>query len=573
MPAFTPTREQVAAQDKQLLAMTITVAVLAAVALALAWAAPLAIAWVNTGRIAHLTVVEAFKAIGTGKLLSGDPAAAYPPAVRVLLPAGWGYWSTLGLLVALPAAVVVAGAREAWVRMSRPAADRRWWQLKGRRPHEFGRYGTVRALAVDRAEAGRHVVGRFARPSTLLATQPRVQIAIVAAPQSGKTTGEVEPILLEHVGPATSTSTKTDVVRATSGRRRRLGEVLVWDPFGERSDGWDPLQGCEDWGHALLMARWLGHAKQLGQASTQDYFDAESEGLTAPLLHAAAHTPDLTILDVYQWILTRNQEEPTGILREIGAGDALQRLENVYAYTERQRDGIIGTAKVHLDAYGHPAAARTARRHGAITPARVLDAAAANTLYIVAGREHQDLLAPLVVTLISSLLFYAGQRENQTGRGLWPPALFALDETANIAPLQDLPQILSTSLSAGVQFLTVWQNVSQIRQRYGPEAAAEILALSQAKIFLGSITDQHTRGELVELLGQRQSAAGEEQRGRTSDVLSAQALQRLSGGEGLLVHGNLPPVFFRQRRSYADRHLRQLMGDREPSLRPIEASA
>src|SRR4051795_12787162 len=99
---YAPTREQVAAQDNQLLVMAVTVAGLAAVALAVAWLSPLAIAWVNTGRAAHLTVVEAFQAIGTGKLLSGDPAAAYPREVRALLPGGWGYWTTLALLLTLP---------------------------------------------------------------------------------------------------------------------------------------------------------------------------------------------------------------------------------------------------------------------------------------------------------------------------------------------------------------------------------------------------------------------------------------------------------------------------------------
>ena len=568
MSARAPSQEQLAAHNRQLFALALTAAGFAAVALAAAWLAPVAIGWIHSGRAPHLTVRDAFAAIGTGRLLSGDPAAAYPPAVRGLLPGGWGYWTTLALLIALPVAVLTAVTREAWVRMSRPAADRRWWQLRGRRPHEFGRYATVRALAVEHAQAGRHVVGRFARPAALIATEPDVQIAAIAAPRTGKTTGIVEPFLLEHAGPAVATSTKTESVRVTAARRRRLGETWVWDPFGPETDAWDPLQGCQDWGHALLMARWLGHARRLGQASSQEYFDAEAEGLTAPLVHAAAHTPDKTIVDVYKWILARERDEPEWILGQIDAGDALGRLQNVYSYTDRQRDGIIGTAKVQLDAYGHPAAARTARRHGGITPERLLDDRAANTLYIVAGREHQRLLAPLVVTLISSLLFYASEHENRAGRGLWPPALFALDEAANIAPLQELPQILSTSLSAGVQLLTVWQNISQIRERYGPDAAAEILALSQAKVFLGSITDQHTRRELVELLGQQQ-APDYARRGRAPDVLSAQALQRLSGGEGLLIHGELPPVFLRQRRSYADRHLRRLAGvgpDRERQL-------
>ena len=35
--------------------------------------------------------------------------------------------------------------------------------------------------------------------------------------------------------------------------------------------------------------------------------------------------------------------------------------------------------------------------------------------------------------------------------------------------------------------------------------------------------------------------------------MTAQALQRTSTGEGLLINGDLPPVFFRQRRHYLDR--------------------
>ena len=39
-----------------------------------------------------------------------------------------------------------------------------------------------------------------------------------------------------------------------------------------------------------------------------------------------------------------------------------------------------------------------------------------------------------------------------------------------------------------------------------------------------------------------------------------QGSRRLSAGERLLIHGDLPPVFFRQRRSFADRHLQRLAG-------------
>ena len=112
------------------------------------------------------------------------------------------------------------------------------------------------------------------------------------------------------------------------------------------------------------------------------------------------------------------------------------------------------------------------------------------------------------------------------------------------------------SLSSGIRFLTVWHSLAQIRERYGTDGAATILALSQAKVFLGSITDDVTRQELVRLLGQQP----QEHDGHTQwrDTLTAQALQRLKDGQGLLVHGELPPVFFTQRRYYSDPSLLRL---------------
>jgi type IV secretion system protein VirD4 len=359
------------------------------------------------------------------------------------------------------------------------------------------------------------------------------------------------PALLEHLGPCVNTTVRTDVLQNTIKRRRELGRVWVWNPFGVETDSWDPLHGCEDWEHTLLVARWLGNAVRLGASHSQEYFDQEAEGLTAPLLHAAALSGERTILDVYRWILQRERDAPQAILRGVGAEDALERFTNVYSYTERQRDGIIGTAAVQLKAYGHPGAARTASRERSFSPDLLFANDETNALYIVAGREHQQLLAPLVVTLISGLLHHLSERENRNGHGLWPPALFALDETANIAPLQDLPQILATSLPSA-RFLTVWHSVAQMHRHYGPAAAAEILALSQAKIFLGSITDGHTVTELTRLLGRR---ASEQQH---PEILTAQALQRTTAGEGLLVHTDQPPTFFRQRRYYSDAALRCL---------------
>jgi type IV secretory pathway TraG/TraD family ATPase VirD4 len=518
---------------------------LAALAIAsmTAWTSAVVAAWVHTGRLPRLGVGEALSAALSHDFWSTDPAAAYPRDVQRLLPGGWGFWSTTALVFVFGAAAFLAAAREIVERMEQTVADRRWYHVfRGRRPQVFGRYRTVKdTLVVDAPRPERLIVGTIANPPALVAVQEHAQVCAIAVPHSGATTGLIVPAVLEHAGAVVTTAANGDVVAATLQRRAGMGETFIWDPFGEHTDTWDPLQGCEHWSHALIAARWFGHALALGETPNAEYYDEAAQELAAPLLHAAAIAGSLTIVDVYRWVRDRDVQAPVAILGEAGADDARARLEAVYALNPRRRDAIIGAVQVQLKAYGHPAVARTARRGRGITPEGLFDGRA-NTVYLVAGREHQRLLAPLAATMLNSLVYYATELQI-LGRRIEPPALFALDDTAQIAPLQELPEILAVSHDIGIRFVTVWHSLAQIRQRYGTDAAAEILALSQAKIFLGSITDDGTRHELLRLLGK----GGDEH-----DATTAQALQRLRAGQGLLIHTEQPPVFFTQRRGTAE---------------------
>ncbi len=326
----------------------------------LVWLGPTVAAWVNTGRWISLPFWTAQGAAIHVAVSSGP--SRYPAALRAARPAPLEFWTIQALLVITVLATAGALIRELDVRASRPAADRRWWQLRGVRPRAFARPRTVSELLCERPHPDRVVIGYYGCPARLLPIEPNVQTLVVAAPRSGKTSGTVIPALLEHQGAAVNTTVRSDVLRATEARRRGCGRVWVWNPFGEHTDSWDPLAGCQDWKHALLVARWLSQAVRLGTGQTQEYFDQEAQGLTAPLVHAAAIAHEYTIVDVYRWILRREREIPERLLKEAHAEDALERLKNVYSYTERQRDGIIGTAGVQLQAYGNPAAARTADR-------------------------------------------------------------------------------------------------------------------------------------------------------------------------------------------------------------------
>jgi len=103
----------------------------------------------------------------------------------------------------------------------------------------------------------------------------------------------------------------------------------------------------------------------------------------------------------------------------------------------------------------------------------------------------------------------------------------------------------------------------------GTRAQAEALKEQTAKLMSERLRltlspeKDDTRAEVVKILGQRQQLDGingTQPPGRGVDVMSAQALQRTSTGEGLLIHEDLPPVIFRQRRHYLDRDLTALKG-------------
>ena len=79
--------------------------------------------------------------------------------------------------------------------------------------------------------------------------------------------------------------------------------------------------------------------------------------------------------------------------------------------------------------------------------------------------------------------------------------LFALDEVANIAPLQELPQIASEGGGQGLTLLAAFQDLSQARARWG-KAADGFLTLFGTKLLLPGIADTTTLEAVSTMLGE-----------------------------------------------------------------------
>lgn len=392
---------------------------------------------------------------------------------------------------------------------------------------------------------------------------------------------------------------------------------------------WSPLLGCHEWSGALRRARWLASVGDGdgSRSEAAAFWREEGAKLLAPLLHAAA-LGDLGMADVLRWLDERSDEEPIALL-EGAAADAENAIEQLAealhmsgtdvlrwldAPTDQSRSALL-TAASHdpspasaavasgeLDQqvrvalrgrHGSTAAAQLvsvlgldprnagttymsaanllhAYRHPAVlaadgtddfTPDKFLDGE--NTLYIVAGSEDQEMLAPVIVALLSELIATAERRARGTPS---PPRVWVLgDEMMNIAPIRQLPRYLATVRSAGIRFVTVVQDLGQLRSRFGADDAATIISNSRCKVFLGPVTDGETRRYLMdalgdEVVGSRSRTVGDRDSTTLTDKTrpraSAQALQQLQRDRTLVVSGDLPAAIVQTEPWWEDDELR-----------------
>ena len=339
-------------------------------------------------------------------------------------------------------------------------------------------------------------------------------VLVLGPPRSGKTSGLVVPTVLGAEGAVVSTSTKPDVMRATASARQRRGRCLLYDPSGtvvlptgvERVR-WSPVTGCRRWDDALLVAHGLVGSTRTAGGRTggdpgADHWTERAQSLLAPILHAAAlDGGDLT--RVLSWIDRRQAAPALSILDHEGAVVAGDLLAGIAATDGREQSGIWSTASGVLAAYRSEAALATTVAPD-FDPGSFCDSP--STLYICATGRHQALAAPLVVGLLTDVRAAAYARAARapgtTGAGS-APVVLALDEVANIAPVPDLPAMVSEGGSQGVVTLACLQDLSQARGRWGPGAEG-FLSLFGTTVVLPGIGDVRTLEALSCLAGEQE---------------------------------------------------------------------
>lgn len=434
-----------------------------------------------------------------------------------------------------------------------------------------------------------------------IATEPAHSLAVIGPTQSGKTTCLAVPAILEWEGPVLAASVKTDLVRDTLDWRSQCGRVWCFDPAGTTGlprSSWSPLIEARTWAGARRAAADLTELTRTdGTSADGEFWYATAAKLLAPLLFAAAAAGG-SMHDVVRWVETQDTDEVSGILYAAGVPEALQAARATWLRDDRQRSAVYTTAETVLEPFAEPGFSAVTRGQAPSTvrdtppyglaairpaaepsgtlvshapgpsggPSEVIDPvgllAGRNTLYVCAPAHDQRRLRTVFVALVQAVMHAAFVRSGLRGAPLDPPLLVVLDEAANIAPLRDLDGLAATCAGHGVQLVTVWQDLAQVRARYG-ERAATVVNNHRAKLFLPGIADPATLDLACNLAGETEveapsvtvNASGE--RSVTSSptvrrLLPGDALRRLPPHEAVLLYGSLPPARIALRPWYED---------------------
>lgn len=400
-------------------------------------------------------------------------------------------------------------------------------------------------------------------PGGLVLTDPQHALLVLGPPRSGKTSAVAVPNVLSAPGAVVSTSTKLDVLTATSRARGETGRCWLLDPTGSvRVDPpsvtrlrWSPVAAASTWDDSLVIARALtGAARPAGRHGESAHWTERAEALLGPLLHAA-WLSRREMDSVLGWVLRQEIGPAQSVLHAHGVQTAADALGGIAATDHRELSGIWSSLAGVLAAYRSDAVLDNSCGVN-FDPTEFVRTS--DTVYVCAPARHQELAAPIVVAFVEQVRSAA--YASRSGIGADPtnhaPVTMVLDELANIAPLPDLPSLVADGGSQGVLTLGCLQDLSQARVRWG-RAADGFLSLFGAKLVLPGIGDLSTL-ELVSKLGgevdvptrsvSRSSPWGPGLGGATVSWSTSrqrrippEAVYQLPPGRALLLSGPRPP--------------------------------
>nr|WP_176705485.1 TraM recognition domain-containing protein [Arthrobacter sp.]AXV46534.1 conjugal transfer protein, TraG/TraD [Arthrobacter sp.] len=330
-------------------------------------------------------------------------------------------------------------------------------------------------------------------------------------PRVGKSASRVIPAILDAPGVAVSTSNKRDVVDATRGVRSAKGAVWIFDPQKiaqeEPTWWWNPLSYVTDEEKAAKLTHHFAVASRTTGAKSDAYFDPKAEDLIASLFLAAA-LGQLPITEAYLWITSQSCKKAIDLLNEHDYELQAAGLQSTVNLADKQKDGIFGTAEKMVQCLKSKNTLRwiAPARGGSVLGDRrpqfdpVAFAASTETLYVL-SMEGVGTAAPLTTALTVAVAEALEERGARMGGRLEVPAVFALDELANVVRWAALPDLFSHYGSRGIIVMAILQSWSQGVELWGEPGMRKIWSAANVVVYGGGVKEDAFLRTLSDLIG------------------------------------------------------------------------
>lgn len=342
--------------------------------------------------------------------------------------------------------------------------------------------GPVSPAPVAAVERLADPVAAAAAAPARAASRPAFQtggLHIVPAPENLEA---AQAALSDAEGAALVVTGDVELYASTVGARTKLGPVHVYDPL-QRTDAparlrWAPHQGCADMPVARTRAAAL-LAPLRAPGRTHDPVHDTAATILRCWLHAAAVAGE-PFREVHRWARSMSSKDAVRILRtdtRAVAAAAGELEATLTAHPERRTQAeellhraLSCTSQVHIRNSCAPARFSAS---GNDTPAWASFVSERGTLYAVgepneAPHRGDPGAMPLLTAFTSAVVGHGRRMAERSSAGrLDPPLTVLLDHPATVAPLPELPALLTGGTPVGLHTVAFLRSEAQKQMWWG----------------------------------------------------------------------------------------------------------
>ena len=248
----------------------------------------------------------------------------------------------------------------------------------------------------------------------------------------------------------------------------RPGDVML-NPFDDRADAWTVFAEVDSERDAVRVAQSL----VTGKEGKDEGFVQGGRAVLASLIWKLRQTNQLDMLTLYNWLVVSDQEELAKMLagtpgaRPLGQG-AAEQASGMLAFAAEQAAAIQAYANAsHLNGQ-KPVSVRRWVREG--EPGSIC--------WLPVHKSHAAEVLPLVSLWFDLAAAEVMSMGESPGRRLW----FFADEVASLNRMEALPVLLAEGRKYGAAACLGFQNMAQLRLKYGRDGATALLDLLNTKL-------------------------------------------------------------------------------------------